>query len=1213
MLNDFKNFIAYSFDDLQENALFANQAERDALVKDKSRVAAALMFNFFGMLGMINATKPAQKRTVLSYLQKDKKLRIDTIDDTNHDISLSVKLAHEAGFFMSDNVVGEITRFLVKLKAGQIDHIDSIIVAKWANSMKPDFALSLANPKMKAAFNEFKTDGGKTIDVSRLAVVLKSVVNKVGDGGDFKGFAKRFFGLAEISPSTTTPTAPAIPVAAVAAQPVVPGKLSYYQRQKLKKQAAAQAAGATTAAAAPAAPAAPKLSYYQRQKLVKDAAKQAEAERIAAEKAAAELKAKEEEENRRAKAAALKSMPKADFDKLMSPIGDGGRFSSYPYGLVEPYLKRAFGFDIVPDIYTFVAENLEEVSSIMYDTSTTYVYSDVVSHVRKVRQLLAAIQSKTGHEVTVEDLVRKVFGGTSTNIGSVGGRYVGALLANSTPFTVELYKDTIAKLNADGVRALAQVLVQAGPSVTNDVIDVMMQNHQFVDQMMANRGPVSQVFELSRAWGSNAPKYTYSSSYAGLTEFGVNIIKRMKKPLSDVIDMVMSHYEYAYQYIAAACVAYGLDNAEITGLDNQYVNVMRPLFEDFLKGDFKYAYGDIKKRIFVNEYAHLAYNPSSSSKGGLLMIALHNEFAKDLIENGWGKSKLSRLTDLKMSNYTVKYIIKGIGVDVDELTNKHPNDPASIYFKAIKDGLSTVDSNKLAEVILSEAGQNARVDDIVRMGNVFVNEAFGDRDANSDAIAQSLLVIAKTRPNDFANKSVGESMLKFLPYATQDTTIAWLKHARDTGNGWIMGPELYKSLHKRYKQDYVDTLTGIVQDCIGSDVEDYVNDIMEDLAPHVVQKMRGNLVGATVLIDEINKGDIKPFDKIDASRLKKIFLYNDINMSSILTGVVDKKKKSETYTQYFNRAKSAVSGNGILQRPKVKADDAADAKAINQIMIRRDHAGKHGDTYPKIDKVFDANVEYPEFWEFRKKKPKDGSIVPAYHGTGGIAASMILRYGFKVIKSSDPSVVGRMLGDGIYFSNKIDKVSQYVSNGGYSRKHGQKGYILELDTNLGTKNVDYRAAGVSGGDKIRSPEWCVSDPKAQLRIIKAYEVELVSKATVDRHLNESVRSVGIMGFKQYLKEQDMLNIKNVTSFVFRDGMIPIVDQESSDVSYVDFEVALAKKLIDRSMFDITGQGPAIVFRDTPEQALIDERFASHMGGDDLQLYIRLFRNKMFGG
>lgn len=278
--------------ELYENTLFTTPQDKTALVADPSRVANAFLLNFFGTLGMINATKPAQKRALLTFLKTDKKLRIDTIDDTNLDISLSLKLASEAGFFIQTTTVAEITRFLVKLKTGQIDHIDSAVVGKWAVGMKPAFLAYIKDPAARRIFNQFRMDEGKTIDVSSMAVVLKTRVNKMGDGGDFQRFAKRFIGLTAISPSATTPVAaaPVTPTAqpAAAPAPTAPVKLSYYQRQKLKKQQAT--AGTTTTPTTPAAAPAPKLSYYQKQKLKKDAAK-ADAAKVAADAKAAEIAA----------------------------------------------------------------------------------------------------------------------------------------------------------------------------------------------------------------------------------------------------------------------------------------------------------------------------------------------------------------------------------------------------------------------------------------------------------------------------------------------------------------------------------------------------------------------------------------------------------------------------------------------------------------------------------------------------------------------------------------------------------------------------------------------------------------------------------------------------------------------------------------------------------------------------------------------------------
>ena len=105
--------------------------------------------------------------------------------------------------------------------------------------------------------------------------------------------------------------------------------------------------------------------------------------------------------------------------------------------------------------------------------------------------------------------------------------------------------------------------------------------------------------------------------------------------------------------------------------------------------------------------------------------------------------------------------------------------------------------------------------------------------------------------------------------------------------------------------------------------------------------------------------------------------------------------------------------------------------------------------------------------------------------------------------------------------------------------------------------------------------------------------------------------MGLKGFRQHLKEQVVEDQGNFTSFVFRDGLIPIVDKTTSTLTYVDFEEALNKNLINRDMFDVSAQGPVIVFRDTADQITVDERFAEHMGGDELQLYIDLFKRNMF--
>ena len=1199
------------FSELYENSLFTTPQERALLVANKSRVAHAFLLNFYGMLGMINATKPAQKRALLTFLKTDKKLRIDTIDDTNHDISLSLKLAHEAGFFMQATTVAEITRFLVKLKAGQIDHVDSAVVGKWAAGMKPDFLIYIQDPAARRIFNQFRMDGGATIDVSSLAVVLKSRVNKMADGGDFQGFAKRFIGLTAISPTATTPVA-AAPVTtnaqpAAAPAPTAPVKLSYYQRQKLKKQ---QAAAGTTATPTPAAAApAPKLSYYQKQKLKRDADQAIINAIAAAEKAAADLKAKEEEENRKAAAASVKSMPREHFDKMVeATVRPGFGLSGYA---ITPYnLKLLFKFDVVPDLYVKVAElltqavsNLENIrSNHRKDSGQTFFDEQVKEFNQKAKEL----EKVSGYLLTIPDFVKAH--GIKLQMGIAGLAYA-AIRAGATVDNA-FFTSTIASVANFPIGNFVSFFNPTDPDLAK-LAKIIASNNVFIDEMMSFGRPLNTLFtKLTSSWGSNVAPYGYSLEYPRVLSFAIMILKAA--PADKSFEYFVNKFEQSDpRALVNIFKGFGMSPSfEVDGIEPADKKYMNEYVKYFLENDFRTGYSDMK-RILLRELPSTSMWAGGYSANYPLQKALHDEFATDVISKGYSTSKLRSILSASITEYYMKNIFKFIGVDVDQLVKAHPNDPPSLYIKAVQDGLSSISPKQLAAAIVElPINANGRVSSILYSFNAIAQSAQGDRDQNYNSAARAMLEVAYTRPADFTNKGVGEALMTYLPYANQDTVVKWLKFAKENNNTWIMGSELYKSIHKSKKQDYVDILTGIVQDSIGTEVEDYVNDIMEGLAPHVIQKMRGNLVGANAVIGELNKGEIKPFDKIDATRLKKIFLYNDLNMGSIVSGQVEKKKKTESYAQYFARASKAIQSTSLLGEAKVKPDAKADAKAINKIMIQRDHAGKHGDTYPKIDKVYDANLEYPEFWEFRKRKPQDGSIVPAYHGTGGIAASMILRYGFKVIKSSDPSVVGRMLGDGIYFSNKIDKVSQYVSNGGYSRQHGQKGYVMEMDTNLGKEYTDYRAAGVKGSDGIRSPEWCVVDPKAQLRVTRVYEVTLVSKSTVDKHLNEGVQYTSLKGFKQHLKEEVVQDLGNFTSFVFRDGMIPIVDYETSAVSYVDFEEALSKKLINEDMFDVSAQGPVIVFRSTPDQVVVDERFASHMAGDELQLYIELFKRNM---
>ena len=318
------------------------------------------------------------------------------------------------------------------------------------------------------------------------------------------------------------------------------------------------------------------------------------------------------------------------------------------------------------------------------------------------------------------------------------------------------------------------------------------------------------------------------------------------------------------------------------------------------------------------------------------------------------------------------------------------------------------------------------------------------------------------------------------------------------------------------------------------------------IMPDNFKKRILNVLGETKLLQaaakNVGDGAIKPLVEITDNRIREILAFNNVKLKGSV--------KLKTLDDLDNLDTSAME---VIEDLKVEAVEASEEE-IDKKTIEYDKLtnGKHGDTAVKIIREFNVNIPVQEtgFEEFKAYKPNSEIIDPAFHGTGSIAASMILRYGFAVIKSGDESVVGRMLGDGIYFSTVLDKVAQYVSDGGYSRGKGNRGYIFQMKAVLGDNGKDYRSAG-QGGDYIRSPEWCVFDANRQLKIYKAFEVELVSKGVISdmkaKYNLKEENTMKLTAFREFIKESDNPS-KSVTSFIFVDGTIPVSETET-----VDFE------------------------------------------------------------
>lgn len=370
------------------------------------------------------------------------------------------------------------------------------------------------------------------------------------------------------------------------------------------------------------------------------------------------------------------------------------------------------------------------------------------------------------------------------------------------------------------------------------------------------------------------------------------------------------------------------------------------------------------------------------------------------------------------------------------------------------------------------------------------------------------------------------------------------------------------------------------------------------LAYDFVDKAMAEVYGETALI--------KPHQKLDHERLMEVLKYNNIKLPSLRTNSKEAKTMASVMLQRATLAKDPINKLHIDQ-----VDLDTDMLEKMAVEYHKFNNGRHGDIAVKFIRSFNTNIPMQEtgFAEWCKTHQDQRIIKPAFHGTGSIGASMILRYGFAVLSANDKLCVGRMLGDGIYFSTVLDKVSQYIGDTGFGRGLGTKGYILEMEAALGSQGTDFRAAGVEGNrDGIRSPEWCVFTPNSQLRIYKAHEVELVKtadiQALVDKHAPKIAESsvFTIEAFKQsFINEADVMNGKNVIQYIFMDGSIPISEDEA--IPFEEFQ-----KLGNKNCrVDISGMGPVLVFNRVSETKINVVRYTNEFQNDtnELGLFLEL--------
>lgn len=314
---------------------------------------------------------------------------------------------------------------------------------------------------------------------------------------------------------------------------------------------------------------------------------------------------------------------------------------------------------------------------------------------------------------------------------------------------------------------------------------------------------------------------------------------------------------------------------------------------------------------------------------------------------------------------------------------------------------------------------------------------------------------------------------------------------------------------------------------------------------------------------------IKPEVTLTDKELHNLLRLNNFDIADSTSGKTIKMSKTMSNVEYFDKiidATKDIDKGALSLKVTAVSGDTPDIleKRTAELFKYYTPNSAHGDVGLKITHSYDVHLTYPEFDHFIKDYPKP-TIIPGFHGTGTVAASMILRFGFKVMtqslaQSAGVSYAGKMLGEGVYFGGFVDKTCGYVRDkSDFSRRWGQVGYLLELEAYIGQENVHHRKAG-NGGDSIRSIEYCVPNARAQLKIIRAHRVVITSRREVEQLYNKYFKGQKIAAnesksefprmkrFMEMAKEKSELmeeiineaeTAKNVIRFEFAEPAIPI--------------------------------------------------------------------------
>lgn len=396
-------------------------------------------------------------------------------------------------------------------------------------------------------------------------------------------------------------------------------------------------------------------------------------------------------------------------------------------------------------------------------------------------------------------------------------------------------------------------------------------------------------------------------------------------------------------------------------------------------------------------------------------------------------------------------------------------------------------------------------------------------------------------------------------------------------------------------------------------------------------------------VDEINnEAIVKPRSKLPAKGALKILKLNQVSIPTSSLSFSKTRGKDLTLQDIKDAATNLAQSFKLEKQAITQIEHSPEELEKLSVVYNRYNRYKHGGIAVRINKVFNVNVSsqqlgWKEFLDESQQAIKNGGYYhkfPQFHGTASLPASMILRYGFSVIdeklaRDAGIKYAGRMLGDGIYSSNVLDKVAQYINDDaptGVSRRRGAVGYIFEMETHGSQWGRSCNEAGAnfaSGGTGefsrerggLVSPEWAWKYANKQCKIKRCFEIELINKDEMDRLVNKHqdvMEATGFTTFKEYLlteaKSTQLNKIKSYAQFTFMDNFVPVGNGKYIDLNE---ESESSLRLPTGTIVDHGRYGVTIMFRHT-EDINIRLLYGSDIESNEAvrRLYEKLLKKKV---